>query len=75
MTHPVEIVVQGDLSAVEVLRGMSKVFDDDEYAAIVNYLAEHGPRGPNLYDRFAERANRDALVLGRDLLAQASERI
>lgn len=71
--HPVDVVIQGFPGAAEVLYGFREVFDNPEFSEIVTYLAEYGPRGPNLYERFTERANRDVLVLGRDLLAQAGE--
>lgn len=71
--HPVDVVVQGASGAAEVLYGLHAAFDERSFHTIVRYLAAHGPRGSSLHARYVERAGSDALVLGRDLLAQASE--
>jgi hypothetical protein len=66
-------VVQGNPGAVETLIALKRTFNASEYGAMVEYLYERGPRGPRLSDRFTGPCKSDALVLGRDLLALASE--
>jgi hypothetical protein len=52
---------------------MHATFDARSFNRIVSHLAAHGPRGSSLYERYVDRAGSDALILGRDLLAQAGE--
>ena len=66
-------IVQGNPGAVETLLALKNTFEASEYLGMVEYLYEHGPRGPRLVERYAERCGSDALVLGRDLLALRSE--
>lgn len=66
-------VVQGHPGAVQTLYGLKSALSEEDYARVVLYLYNHGPRGPNLWRRYADRCNQDSLLLGRDLLAQASE--
>jgi hypothetical protein len=66
-------VVQGNPGAVETLFALKNTFEASEYTAMVVHLYQRGPRGPQLVERFKDRCQSDALVLGRDLLAQVSE--
>lgn len=66
-------VVQGNPGAVETLIALKRTFNASEYGVMVEYLYERGPRGPNLSERYTDACKSDALVLGRDLLALASE--
>ncbi len=66
-------VCQGFPGAVEVLHGLKSTFEDEEFERMMRFLFEHGPRGPRLWERYRDRCGEDSLMLGRDLLAQASE--
>ncbi len=65
-------VMQGEPDVEQALRGLKGAFPD-EYGTIVDYLYVFGPRGPALAERYRERCGGDALILGRDVLAQVSE--
>lgn len=66
-------IVQGFPGAHEALRSLRATFPDQEYGRMVGFLYLHGPRGPNLWERFHDRCKDDALILGQDLLAQVGE--
>lgn len=66
-------VVQGYPGAFQVLHGLRETLPFEDFQTIVEHLYEHGPRGSNLWERYNDRCEKDALVLGRDLLAIAGE--
>lgn len=66
-------VVQGCPGAAETLFALKSTFEASEYGAMIDHLFERGPRGPQLAARYTDACKSDALVLGRDLLALASE--
>lgn len=66
-------VVQGDPGAVDTLFALKSTFEASEYGVMVDFLHERGPRGPMLAEKYTGACKSDALVLGRDILALASE--
>jgi hypothetical protein len=65
-------VVQGDPDAAQLLHQLRSTMPA-EYERLVMHLYERGPRGHALCEQFEDRCDRDVLVLGRDLIARASE--
>jgi hypothetical protein len=68
-----EALAEGNPGAVTALADVQSAGGDHDWLRIVVQLLLFGPRGSELWERYADRCSRDAFQLKRDILTASQE--